>query len=72
MNDVFFEELDNKLPAFFTRAVFCSIVSGLWTPKTIANAESADPNCDNGKKIVGGKALYCKEKYLIWLKSRCS
>ncbi|SOB58951.1 protein of unknown function [Pseudodesulfovibrio profundus] len=71
MDDTFFETLEGRLPEYFTRQFFCELVPGLWSPKTLANVESADPNCNNGKRIIGGKAVYQKRPFMKWLKSRC-
>lgn len=71
MENDFFEALEKRLPEHFSRAFFCESVPGLWTPKTLANVESADPNCNNGKRIIGGKAVYQKGPFMKWLKSRC-
>lgn len=67
--DSFYEKLYESLPNYFTRAVFCEQVPGLWTPKRLANVESLGKGC-KVKKRLSGKVLYEKSSFISWLREQ--
>lgn len=69
MDEMFYEKLEQTLPQFFTRSVFCEHVPGLWTPKRLANVESLGKGC-KVKKRLSGKVVYEKESFIKWLREQ--
>ncbi|MBG0790943.1 MAG: hypothetical protein H0S80_10650 [Desulfovibrionaceae bacterium] len=67
--DDFYTKLEQNLPSYFTRAVFCEQVPGLWTPKRLANVESLGKGC-KVKKRLSGKVVYEKFSFISWLRGQ--
>lgn len=65
----FIDELRKELPPIFTRQTASKMIGGIFSPKTLSNLDAAGKG-PASKQHIGKKAVYFKEDFLEWLKTK--